>query len=160
MNKISDAVIKTTGNKAAEYFENGFHCAEAVTAAVLEAMGENASEASAHATAFGGGFGGTHEEACGALSGGLIAIGHLYGRREPGDVWDLPRELGKELRQRFINSFETTHCATLCEHFGEESQMDECRKLVRVVVKVLLEVLAESRDQWPVKEKLCSSEKT
>ena len=160
MNKISETVIKTAGNRAAGYFGNGFHCAEAVAASVLEAMGENASEAAAHATAFGGGFGGTHEEACGALSGGLIAIGHLYGRREPGGDWDLPRELGKELRQRFINSFETTHCATLCERFGEESQMDECRKLVRVVVKVLLEVLAESRDQWPVKENLCSSEKT
>ncbi len=147
MNKITDTMIKTAGNKAAEYFGNGFHCAEAVAAAILETLGENASEAAAHATAFGGGFGGTHEEACGALCGGLIAIGHIYGRREPGGVWDLPRELGKELRQNFMNSFETTHCATLCERFGEESQMDECRKLVRVVVNDLLDLFAKNPDQ-------------
>ena len=37
------------------YFENGYHCAEAIVAAVLEGMGFDASEAIAHATPFGGG---------------------------------------------------------------------------------------------------------
>lgn len=44
-----------------------------------------------------GGFGKTYEETCGALSGALIVIGHLHGRRELGDNWDLPAELGAEI---------------------------------------------------------------
>ena len=65
---------------AGNYFENGYHCAEAVVAAVLEGMGIDASEPVTHATAFGGGIGRTFQEVCGALSGCLIVIGHIHGR--------------------------------------------------------------------------------
>ena len=81
------------GELASGYFGSGFHCAEAVAKAVLESLGHDANAAVAHATAFGGGFGGTYCEACGALSGGLLAIGHLHGRCEPAADWDLPAEL-------------------------------------------------------------------
>ena len=105
MKSITDNEIRMAGEVTAEYFGNGFHCAEAVAAAVLETLGEDASEAAAHATAFGGGFGRTYQEACGALSGALIAIGHLHGRRRPVDEWDLPATLGTKIRQRFLNDF-------------------------------------------------------
>jgi len=110
---------------------------------VLETLGESSTEATAHATAFGGGFGRTQQEACGALSGALIAIGHLYGRRRLGGEWDLPAKLGAEIRQRFLNQFGTAHCATLRHRFGDEQQMAECRKLTGSVTAALLELLGE-----------------
>jgi C_GCAxxG_C_C family probable redox protein len=143
MNTITETERNAASDRATDYFDNGFHCAEAVAAAVLEAVGEDPSEAAAHATAFGGGFGRTFGEACGALSGALIAIGHLHGRRKPGGSWDLPAKLGAEIRQRFIDDFGTAHCAKLRTRFGKERQMAECRNVVKKVTVALLELVTE-----------------
>lgn len=132
------------GAKAAAIFGNGFHCAESVAVAVLETLGENPAEATAHATAFGGGVGETYEEACGALSGALIAIGHLYGRRNPGGDWALPAELGAEIREHFIEDHQSTRCLSLRQRFGEENQMAECRKIVATVANRLTALVLES----------------
>jgi C_GCAxxG_C_C family probable redox protein len=144
----SNHQIVAAADSAAEHFGNGFHCAEAVAWAVLEALQENSAQAAAHATAFGGGFGRSFEEACGALSGGLIAIGHLHGRSAPQGEWDVPAKLGAELRNRFVEDFGTTNCAALRERFGQERQMLECRRLVRGVVVRLLELLEENTDKF------------
>lgn len=143
MKTIGEMERRAASKKAAKYFGNGFHCAEAVATAVLEAIGQNPAEAAAHATAFGGGFGRTFEEACGALSGALIAIGHVCGRRKSGGEWDLPARLGAEIRQCFVDEFETTKCALLRRRFGEKQQMTECRKLTESVTAMLLGLLAK-----------------
>jgi len=148
MKSINEIERQAAGKRAVEYFGNGFHCAEAVATAVLEALGEEPSEAAAHATAFGGGMGRTYQEACGALSGALIAIGHLHGRRRPNGEWDFVAGLGAEIRQRFLNQFGTAHCATLRHRFGDEQQMAECRKLTGQVTAALLELLGEGPDQF------------
>ena len=148
MKTITEIEIQMASENAAKYFGNGFHCAEAVATAVLDAVGEQSSEAAAHATAFGGGFGRTFQEACGALSGALIAIGHLYGRREMGGEWDLPAELGAEIRQCFLDDFGTTNCASLRNRFGEELQMAECRLLIKKVTSTLLTLLTENPDRY------------
>ena len=139
----SNHQIAAAADSAAELFGNGFHCAEAVAWAVLEALKENPAQAAAHATAFGGGFGRSFEEACGALSGGLIAIGHLHGRSAPQGDWDVPAKLGAKLRNRFVEDFGTTCCAKLRKDFGPERQMRECRNLVHGVVVRLLELLVD-----------------
>ena len=153
MSKLSAFEIHSAGRKAADYFGKGFHCAEAVAAAALNATGRYSSGAVSHATAFGGGFGRTHQEICGALSGAFIVIGHLYGRRRPGGEWDVPALLGAELRQRFLANFGTTNCGTLRDRFGDACQMTECRHLTGWVTEVLLELLAEARfPDMPVDE--------
>lgn len=136
---------KNISEKAGYYFENGFHCAESVTAAVLEGMGGDSSQALAHATAFGGGVGRTFGEACGALSGSLIAIGHIFGRNKPGENWDLPAELAASIRQTFLDQFETSHCATLRERFGEDMQEQECCNIVKKVAADLAELLSHTK---------------
>ncbi|MBI9091640.1 MAG: C_GCAxxG_C_C family protein [Desulfobacterium sp.] len=143
MNMIAAEEKKSIGARAGDYFGNGCHCAEAVTKAVLEEMGEDPSQALACATAFGGGFGKSFEEACGALSGALIAIGQLHGRQKYGGEWEIAADLGAQIRQQFVNDFGTTHCASLRDRFGEEHQMDECRKVVERVTTSLLEILTE-----------------
>ena len=148
MKTITETERQAASEKAAQYFGNGFHCAEAVATAVLEVIELDPAEASAHATAFGGGFGRTFEEACGALSGALIVIGHLFGRRQPGGEWDLPATLGAQMRQRFIDDFETTRCATLRNRFGAEQQMAECRRLTKRVTATLLGLLIEEHENY------------
>ena len=45
--------LQQAGEKAASYFGEGYHCAEAVVAAFFETIGDDAGDAIAHATAFG-----------------------------------------------------------------------------------------------------------
>ncbi len=139
-----DQKSRITSN-ARNYFENGYHCAEAVAVAVLEEMGEEYQEAAAHATAFGGGFGRTFGDTCGALSGALIAIGQIYGRRLPGGSWELPASLGARIRDYFVEKHGTTHCGSLRDRFGEEQQLTECQKLTGDLAAALLELLTDNQ---------------
>jgi C_GCAxxG_C_C family probable redox protein len=136
------------GQKAADSFGNGYHCAEAVVAAFFEHLGADQADAVAHATAFGGGMGKTFADSCGVLTGSMIAIGHMCGRRQRGENWDLPARLGAAVRQHFIDCHGTGNCAVLRQRFGEEKQMDECRKLVYDGTIALLEIY-ENRNGDP-----------
>jgi C_GCAxxG_C_C family probable redox protein len=146
MKDMTEKERKAIGEKAYQYHKNGFHCAEAVVAAVLEAIGEEISEASAHATAFGGGFGRTRQEACGVLSGALIVIGHLHGRRKPGGRWDRAAILGAKIHRHFLIDYGTTRCETLCNRFSKEDQEVECKALTKEITLKLLAILMENSD--------------
>ena len=123
---------------AADYFGNGYHCAEAVVAAVLETMGEESSVAVKYATAFGGGFGESFKETCGIVSGSLIAIGHYYGKDEQGANWKDAARLGREVTKTFTSLYGTCNCGKLRDRFGEEKQMDFCRKIVAQGAETLI----------------------
>lgn len=131
---------RCVGRKAGEYFRSGYHCAEAVVSAVLESKGVDPKQAVAHATPFGGGVGRTFCETCGALSGGLIAIGHLHGRSAQGECWDTPAAMGKALRESFVEVYGETGCGVLRERFGEK-QGALCSRLVEVVAEATVNVL-------------------
>lgn len=130
--------------KTVFYMENGYHCAEAVAAAVLEGMGQDAAAAVAHATAFGGGVGRSFDDACGALSGALIVIGQLYPRQGRGEPWDKAADLGAGIRHRFIHEFGTTHCGSLRNRFGR-TQPEKCTILSGQLAAVLAELLQTHR---------------
>ena len=98
--KTDDARERSLG-----YFAAGFNCAEAVLIGVTEAMSVQCAVAPSIATGFGAGMA-RNGETCGAVVGGVMAIGVLRGRRHPGDevaktatysaVSDLIRGFGKE----------------------------------------------------------------
>ncbi len=139
MKEISDPVL--TGDKAAQCFDQGLHCAEALVCAILNQAGVPGSEikmAMAHATPFGGGMGKTFDEACGALSGALIAVGHLFGRHDSETSWQIPADLASAVRLAFTNKAGTTHCRTLRERFGD-NQEAECTELVRHIARITAE---------------------
>jgi C_GCAxxG_C_C family probable redox protein len=122
------------------YFKNGYHCAEAVAASVLEAMDRNPVQAVAHATAFGGGFGRTFKETCGALSGAFIVIGHYHGRKERGGPWDDAAALGLKMRERFMDYYGHTCCCVLRDRFGED-QPEQCAHLTGRIAAGLFDLL-------------------
>lgn len=132
---------RTAEKLAAEYFGNGYHCAEAIAAAVLETMNEDSRQAVAHASAFGGGFGESFKEACGIISGSLIVIGHLHGRSKRGESWQEAARIGAEVTRRFVALHGTSNCGELRGRFGEEFQMDRCRDMVIQGVGSLVDAL-------------------
>ena len=130
---------------ANDYFASGFNCAESVLIATMEARNETIEpELIKTASALGGGVGGSHEELCGALSGGVLAIGLLYGRTQPGVDVQFARDLAAKLRERFIKEFGSAKCGDLPESFGEQNDSDKCRKMVAVTAGMLSDLLDES----------------
>ncbi|MFA5026593.1 MAG: C-GCAxxG-C-C family protein [Candidatus Methylomirabilota bacterium] len=60
---------------------------------------------------FGGGVGGTRENACGAVTGGVAAIGLIHGRPNPPEG---SRVRAYEVSREFVSQFRTTFGMTGC----------------------------------------------
>jgi C_GCAxxG_C_C family probable redox protein len=145
---------------AAQFFGNGYHCAESIVAAVLQTMGEENEQLVPCATAFGGGFGETFTESCGVVSGSMLMIGHLYGRRSQGDSWKEAAQLGREALQKFVALYGTTNCGELRDRFGEEEQMPLCRELVRQGTRNLVTLINrqyQEKDEKSSQSQKCQS---
>jgi C_GCAxxG_C_C family probable redox protein len=132
------------GKKAFDYHRAGFHCAEAVSKAVVETYSQELSQ-DIHgvATAFGGGIGRTHQDICGALTGGVIALGWLFGRNEPGADWKDAYESAAELKRRFVIEHGTTNCGALLATFDPQENMMRCKRLSGEVASMLVQILEE-----------------
>lgn len=100
---------------AYEYHKKGYNCAQAVAAAFADLTGWTPERLFSAAGSFGGGYGGSHEEACGAVSGALMVLGILFPYTEEGDLEAKRRvyALAKDFRQRFFDVFGYTRCMDL-----------------------------------------------
>lgn len=93
-----------------------------------------------------GGLGGTHEEMCGALSGGVLIIGALHGRVLPDEDDGYCRELSARYRERFAQEIGTTRCADLREStYGSDNEWP-CSVLVERATRILLEILRDGEE--------------
>jgi C_GCAxxG_C_C family probable redox protein len=132
-------------NKMAfEYHQSGFHCAEAVSMAIIEAYGNGSGNYNPKiATAFGGGLGRTKQEICGALAGGIIALGYLFGRNASGVDWTDAADLAAKLKRRFVQAHGTTNCGALLATFGPQENMMRCKQLSGEVAGMLAGIIDE-----------------
>ena len=89
---------KSINQKAVDYFNQGFNCAESALLALSDYMDIDCRYIPKIASGFGGGIG-KHGEVCGALSGAVMALGIAFGRKEAND-----RE-GKEKMYNITDSF-------------------------------------------------------
>ncbi len=128
--------------KAAEYFNNGYSCAESVVMEAIE-KGIVPKELLSVATAFSGGMGSGC--LCGAIGASQIVIGHLFGRENQGGNEVKARALAKQ----FIEEFKKNHPATCCRVLTRGMDMasperkahctnmvDECSKILEEMIKV------------------------
>lgn len=130
-----------------ELFRSGLHCAEAVLQAVLESQGVGEAEFSPRvATAFGGGVGRSKKSLCGALSGGLMALGYLRGRSGPQESWDEVAATADALRQGFATEYGCTRCFVVLEKLGPQERMDKCIRLAGRTAGMVHDALAADAD--------------
>ncbi|MBN1661155.1 MAG: C_GCAxxG_C_C family protein [Anaerolineae bacterium] len=94
------------------------------------------------ATALAGGIGCSHEEACGALSGGAMVIGALHGRTDSAQNDDLAQSLTVAYRDRFQAEFGTTCCGPLRDWVQGPGGPGTCAAVVERAARILLDVLA------------------
>ena len=106
--KELDQRIESIHNKYAERL----NCAERVFLTLHAILGADIpSEAVTMLTGFGGGVGLTREDICGAVSGGVAAIGLVHGRRNPPEG---ERERAYEVTRDFVCRFRAKFGATVC----------------------------------------------
>lgn len=125
-----------------DLFQGGLICSESVLTAVLEASGVVPDDFSPKiATAFGGGVGRCREEMCGALAGGLIALGILQGRDNAGESWDDIAVTASEFRERVQALTGHTRCKDVLDALGPQENLEKCKRFTASTAGILLELL-------------------
>lgn len=130
-------------------FEAGFNCAESVFLVVTEAFGLHAPEQARLATAFGGGVGRCKEEMCGAVAGGVLAVGALHGRDRAGADWDTAADVARAVREDALAMHGSTRCADLLHAFGEQQGMAACIRFTSTVAGRVAARLLEVENEMP-----------
>ncbi len=124
------------------HFQSGFACAEVVSKTILDLFSDSPRpEVIRAASGFNGGIAGTQGGLCGAFTGGIIVLGSLTGRAEPGDSL---KELGVLIRQyqdAFLEKFGSINCPDLIRRFGDENDPMGCVKLTAGSTVMLTDIL-------------------
>ncbi len=96
------------------------------------------------ATPFGGGIA-DREDACGALVGGMMVIGYLFGRRSLDESQDFCQELSR----KFYDSFKANFCATICRSIKDRipvwDEQVKCSQTVRQSITILWQLLDDAQ---------------
>lgn len=125
-------------------YDKGFHCAESIVNAILEALSIRNISACKYASGFCGGIGKCKKDVCGALSGGIIALGEIYGRQNGGeDISELVK-ISTEFRQHFIHEFGSSVCEKVIEAIDRKGKMD-CKDVTTFAANSLYRLLADKK---------------
>jgi C_GCAxxG_C_C family probable redox protein len=115
---------------AEEYYRNGdFYCSEAVVKTIKDAFGIQVSdEVISMASGFPVGIGNAGC-LCGTVTGGVMALGLVFGRTAPKDKKvDKAMKLSRELHDIFKKNHKSLCCRTLNRYMimGSSRQMKQC----------------------------------
>lgn len=137
--------------KAAAYFSEGYNCAQSVLLALSQHWRIADDLIPRIATGFGGGIG-RCGSVCGALTGGVMAIGIKYGTNEPsGDKRKKAYELARDLLRRFQRKHGSVSCRELIGYdLSDPDQLakahesnvleEKCPVYIREIVQAVLEL--------------------
>ena len=122
--------------------DSHYHCAEAFTIAVGEHFfGEVDNRIRRMTTGFSGGVGGTHDEMCGALFGGVLMIGAIYGRAKPNESDHICYQKSVRYREEFIKAFGGSSCQAIKDTGYGSQGIYPCGFFVKKAVKLFLKTL-------------------
>jgi C_GCAxxG_C_C family probable redox protein len=158
--------MKAKTEIAVEKFLSGYNCAQAVLYAYGPDLGLDAETALKVATGFGGGMGG-RGETCGAVTGGVLALGLKYGRGAQQDrsVADVAYQKTQDLMAAFERAHGSCCCRTLLggcdlrtpqgrQQFKEQDLHHKtCVRCVETVGEILAGMLEAPAAQAPAASK-------
>ncbi len=139
----------THAEMAVEKFKSGYNCAQSVLYSYAEALDIDTDLALRIANGFGGGMG-RKQEVCGAVSGGILVLGLLYGRGEH-DEKERGEKTYAEVRNlidEFIKERGTICCKELLsgcsllteegrKQFAADGLIERCHGYVRTICAIL-----------------------
>ena len=103
--------MSVLSDKASTKFTSGFNCAQSVLWTFAADLGLEPDAALKIACGFGAGMG-RREEVCGAVTGGIMALGLKFGRGEAQDR--SATELAYAKTQELMRQFEARHGSCIC----------------------------------------------
>jgi C_GCAxxG_C_C family probable redox protein len=153
--------MKTKSEAAVEKFLSGYNCAQSVLYAYAPELGLDGETALKVASGLGAGMG-RQGEVCGAITGGILALGLKYGRggQQDRSATELTYRKAQELMARFEQGHGSCLCRVLlggCDLRTPQGQQQfrdhdllrkTCVGCVRTVAEVLTELL-EAPDAAP-----------
>jgi len=141
--------------KAAKQFLEGYNCAQSVLLTMFEHWNGKNELIPKIATAFGAGIG-RCGSICGALTGGVMAIGTKYGTNEPSAekrlrAYKFANRLYKEFEKqngtvfcRELIGYDLSNPKELEEAWKSKVFENKCAKFVSEVVKMLIDLETKS----------------
>lgn len=149
---VENTPIAATAHR---YFDQGFYCAESVLAAVAEHLEVESPLIPGIATGFCSGVAGTWGT-CGAISGGVLAINMMLGRKVGGAPVSHNYQAVRELIQEFQCRHGSTQCSELiaCDLDSKEGRTiyrnnrlrQQCRQYVGTAAALSLKVIEEKAE--------------
>jgi C_GCAxxG_C_C family probable redox protein len=128
-----------TARQAGDFMRQGYHCSESIVVAVGEYLWGDVNDWLRRAsTGFSGGIGNTSDELCGALSGGVLLIGALFGRTSVQQSDSKCQQLAARYRDRFAEQFGACRCCDVRRAHGS------CSVLVERASRLLLDIVDEA----------------
>jgi len=147
-NMVDRLAVETARSKAEELYRTGqYLCSEAVFLIANEYLGHPVPDNMVRlASGFAVGMG-TAGCACGALTGGIMALGIKYGRSAPGVPTPGMFEAAKELHNRFRERHRFTCCRTLIRdfRFGSAEHLQRYISITGEVAADVVELLSVDR---------------
>lgn len=83
---------------------------------------------------------------CGALAGGVMAVGLLAGRAEPDDEWEPSYDAAAELRRRWVEDQDAQSCDEVVERIGGmhlPQRWAHCTVLVGTTARWVVQIAEE-----------------
>jgi len=112
--------VKKRSEIALEKFVGGYNCAQAVLYPFCDDLQLDKNTALRLACGFGGGMG-RKQQVCGAVSGGIIAIGLKYGQSEAQDK--SAKETTYRKVHEFVSRFESKHGTCRCRELLKDCDL-------------------------------------
>ena len=122
--------------KALEYFDNKFNCAQSVIAAFADQLGLPEDELLRVACAFGGGIG-RQQLTCGALTGAAMALGLKFGKGKNDDEEKKLQTYVKTVA--LFREFTKLNGSTNCRHLLNDLDMNDEKDHNSIVVQGLFQ---------------------
>ncbi|WP_346354747.1 C-GCAxxG-C-C family protein [Azotosporobacter soli] len=146
---IAGKTISEIRSEAEEYYRKGdFYCSEAIVKAIKDAFSPSVSdEVVAMASGFPVGMGGAGCT-CGAVSGGVMALGMLFGRTQAQDKQVAKTmQLAKELHDHFQSRHKMLCCRALTQgkELGSPEHMKQCISFTGEVAEVVAKIVLRER---------------
>jgi len=167
MEKSRDVILEKAFESARNYERKCTGCAQTTIAGIFEVLGIENDDVFRSASGLADGLGLTGDGSCGALVGGAMVIGYLFGRKKK-DFSDMMKPmtsyiLTKRLHNRFVERYGTCRCYDIqkslmgrtfnlydpseLKQATEYGMIDHCSKVVGTSARLATEIIIDEMDR-------------
>lgn len=144
-----EEIIHQVGERTQTYYSDGqFSCAEAILKAFAEVFAPHRYDPETItrlATPFNGGFS-ELQQTCGVITAGLISIGMICGRDQPGDEYSKEKAytLTQIFYRRYMDEIGTNSCKELLLRWqGQGAEKSRCKAHTRHMSELLARTILQ-----------------